>query len=99
MENCKHYNRNCRILAPCCNKIFSCRLCHDEYYENKKNEHKINRHAVEKVICKNCNLKQSVSNKCNQCSITFGEYCSICKFYDNDTTNNNFTVKNVEFVE
>ena len=46
------------------------------------------------VICKNCNLKQSVSNKCNQCSITFGEYyCSICKFYDNDTTKQQLITK------
>ena len=91
MEHCKHYNRNCRILAPCCNKIFSCRLCHDEFYEGKPNEHKINRHGIQKVICKPCNFKQEVSNKCKQCSITFGNYfCSICKFYDNDTSKKQF---------
>ena len=91
MEHCKHYNRNCKIIAPCCNKIFSCRLCHDEYYENLKNEHKINRHNIEKIICKNCNLKQPVSNKCTQCSIEFGKYfCKICKFYDNDISKKQF---------
>ena len=31
---CKHYNRNCKFFTNCCNKIFDCRLCHDEYFEN-----------------------------------------------------------------
>lgn len=28
-KGCKHYQRYCQIVAPCCNKIYSCRLCHD----------------------------------------------------------------------
>lgn len=27
---CKHYRRRCKIRAPCCNEIFSCRHCHNE---------------------------------------------------------------------
>jgi len=27
---CKHYVRNCTIIAPCCEGAFGCRLCHDE---------------------------------------------------------------------
>jgi hypothetical protein len=27
---CKHYRRRCRIRAPCCNDVFSCRHCHNE---------------------------------------------------------------------
>lgn len=30
MHRCKHYRRRCRIRAPCCNEIYSCRHCHNE---------------------------------------------------------------------
>lgn len=47
---CPHYDRNCRIIAPCCNKMFGCRLCHDE----KVTSHKINRHAIKRMQCNIC---------------------------------------------
>ena len=27
---CKHYKRNCKLVAACCNRIYACRLCHDD---------------------------------------------------------------------
>ena len=45
---CEHYNRNCKIIAPCCNKIFDCRFCHDNFFED---DHKINRYNIKKIIC------------------------------------------------
>lgn len=27
---CSHYKRNCKLLAPCCKKLFTCIRCHDE---------------------------------------------------------------------
>ncbi|XP_055832699.1 zinc finger protein BRUTUS-like At1g74770 isoform X2 [Solanum dulcamara] len=27
---CRHYTRNCKLLAPCCNELFPCIRCHDE---------------------------------------------------------------------
>nr|GMD89944.1 probable E3 ubiquitin-protein ligase RZFP34 [Ipomoea batatas] len=27
---CSHYQRRCKIRAPCCNEIFDCRHCHNE---------------------------------------------------------------------
>lgn len=27
---CKHYRRNCKLLAPCCKKLYTCIRCHDE---------------------------------------------------------------------
>ncbi|KAJ8434401.1 hypothetical protein Cgig2_002603 [Carnegiea gigantea] len=27
---CEHYRRRCRIRAPCCNRIFTCRHCHND---------------------------------------------------------------------
>ena len=29
-NTCAHYQRNCAIVAPCCNQIFGCHVCHDE---------------------------------------------------------------------
>ncbi|RRT85237.1 hypothetical protein B296_00000786 [Ensete ventricosum] len=26
---CEHYKRNCKLLAACCKKLFTCRFCHD----------------------------------------------------------------------
>ena len=47
-DNCEHYKRGCKIIAPCCNKIFHCRLCHDE-----QSNHEINRFNIKKVQCSN----------------------------------------------
>ncbi|GJM89666.1 hypothetical protein PR202_ga05875 [Eleusine coracana subsp. coracana] len=27
---CEHYKRNCKLVAACCNKLFTCRFCHDK---------------------------------------------------------------------
>lgn len=27
---CEHYKRNCKVLSACCNKLFTCRFCHDK---------------------------------------------------------------------
>jgi len=29
-NRCEHYKRRCKIRAPCCNLIFSCRHCHND---------------------------------------------------------------------
>eukprot|EP01041_Mallomonas_annulata_P006915 gene6915-14045_t len=31
---CSHYKRGCKLVAPCCNRAFTCRLCHDDHYQN-----------------------------------------------------------------
>lgn len=40
-HGCRHYERKCSLVAPCCGKIYACRLCHDE-----ENEHKMDRSEV-----------------------------------------------------
>ena len=87
-DGCKHYNRNCSIISPCCNKEFSCRLCHDEFIDENeldyKKKHQINRFDIYENICKKCNHRQKVSNKCEKCNIQFAKYfCNICKLFDN----------------
>lgn len=38
---CKHYMRGCRLRANCCQKFFTCRLCHDE-----ESDHKLDRYLI-----------------------------------------------------
>lgn len=87
MNNCDHYERSCKIMAPCCNEIFSCRFCHDEEkYENEVNhkiKHKINRYDIKTIICTNCETLQDIKQYCENCSICMGKYyCDICHLFD-----------------
>ena len=80
---CNHYERNCVIIAPCCNKEFPCRLCHDE-----NSDHKINRFDIKEIVCKKCDQRQNVSNKCINCEIMFAKYyCDICHLWLNNDNN------------
>ena len=75
--SCSHYDRDCMILSPCCNKWYSCRLCHDE-----DNDHKLDRKLISTIICKKCLTIQPQSNTCTNCEITFADYyCAICKLW------------------
>ena len=88
---CNHYKRKCKFITKCCDKIFPCRLCHDEYFELQKNVHQLDRHTIEEIICTNCEEKQHVSNKCTKCNIQFGAYfCKICNLFDDDTSKQQF---------
>lgn len=79
-DNCEHYKRGCMILAPCCDKLFHCRLCHDE-----KSMHEINRREIKKIQCKKCFYLQDVKQYCEICDHTMGEYfCGICNLFDNE---------------
>jgi hypothetical protein len=56
---CVHYERNCNIVAPCCNLVFGCRICHDELTPT---EHPpMNRFLIREVVCKNCSTRQAAS--------------------------------------
>ncbi|KAF2983284.1 hypothetical protein EK904_013522 [Melospiza melodia maxima] len=34
-QGCEHYRRGCRLRAPCCGKLYPCRLCHDAAEEHQ----------------------------------------------------------------
>lgn len=53
---CEHYRRKCALLAQCCGRIFTCRLCHDQ-----ESDHTMNRHEVQILQCLVCGLQQQVS--------------------------------------
>jgi len=77
---CQHYERNCSLLAPCCNKVYKCRVCHDE-----EEMHTLDRKCVEKVVCNKCDLTSPVCETCPGCDTVFGTayFCKICRLYDN----------------
>ncbi|KAL8504121.1 hypothetical protein ACS0TY_022743 [Phlomoides rotata] len=88
---CSHYRRRCRIRAPCCNEIFSCRHCHNEAKNSicidQSLGHDMPRHLVEKVICALCDTEQEVQQVCKNCGVCMGRYfCGICKLFDDDTS-------------
>ena len=88
-KKCDHYNRNCLLLSPCCNKIYECRICHDiEMYDNEldiNKQHKMINSEVKIMICKQCNTQQNFSKYCEKCNLCMGNYfCEICKFVDNN---------------
>lgn len=77
---CVHYERNCNIVAPCCNRVFGCRICHDELSPN--GHLPMNRFMVREVVCKNCSTRQAASNQCIHCQTIFGEYhCGLCNLW------------------
>lgn len=56
---CVHYERNCNIIAPCCQRVFGCRICHDEL--SPSGHPPMNRFLVREVMCKNCQTRQAAS--------------------------------------
>lgn len=56
---CVHYERNCNIVAPCCQRVFGCRICHDEL--SPAGHPPMNRFLVREVVCKNCQTRQNAS--------------------------------------
>jgi RING finger/CHY zinc finger protein 1 len=83
---CEHYVRRCLLVAPCCDKAYVCRHCH-----NDAEAHEMDRHAVKEVVCAECNERQPVSNAClnNECGTQFAAYfCAVCNFFDDRVERN-----------
>ncbi|NXX77787.1 ZN363 protein, partial [Urocolius indicus] len=66
--------------APCCGKLYACRLCHDG-----AEGHRLDRFRVSEVQCARCRLLQKAQQRCEGCHSLFGEYyCGICHLFDCD---------------
>ncbi|GJZ49879.1 E3 ubiquitin protein ligase MIEL1 [Tanacetum coccineum] len=53
--------------------------------------HDLVRYDVTQVICLVCDCEQPVARQCTNCGVNMGEYyCDICKFYDDDTSKEQF---------
>ncbi|XP_047337425.1 zinc finger protein BRUTUS-like [Impatiens glandulifera] len=82
---CNHYKRNCKLVAACCGKLFTCRFCHDEV-----SDHTMDRKATAEMMCMHCLMIQAVGPSCvtPSCNGFFMAkyYCNICKFFDDERT-------------
>ncbi|KAF5272921.1 hypothetical protein FQR65_LT04850 [Abscondita terminalis] len=77
---CNHYKRKCQLLAPCCNNLYPCHICHDE-----AEKHRLNRFKILNHMCVNCKELQEVNVRCLKCGIPFGEYaCVLCYMFDDN---------------
>ncbi|KAK6148496.1 hypothetical protein DH2020_019408 [Rehmannia glutinosa] len=54
---CEHYKRNCKLLAPCCNKLYTCIRCHDDL-----TDHTVDRKAITKMMCMKCLCAMQLAN-------------------------------------
>jgi len=78
--SCVHYEAKCNIVAPCCNRVFGCRVCHDEM--TPEGHPAMDRFKVREVVCKECHTRQERSNQCIKCKIIFAEYhCNLCNIW------------------
>ncbi|OMO96591.1 Zinc finger, RING-type [Corchorus capsularis] len=80
---CKHYKRNCKLLAECCNQLYTCIRCHDEVAD-----HSLDRKSVKKMMCMKCLTIQPIGSTCSTIScnnLSMGKYyCRICKIFDDE---------------
>ncbi|KAK3914060.1 RING finger and CHY zinc finger domain-containing protein 1 [Frankliniella fusca] len=77
---CCHYQRRSKFVTPCCNKVYTCRFCHDE-----NENHPVNRKDVTELVCTSCNTRQKVQARCEKCNLIFGKYtCLECKLFDDE---------------
>lgn len=78
------FTRTCFSLqTPCCNKVYTCRFCHDE-----QEAHTVNRKEVTELICVLCDTRQPVQATCQNCHCQFGKYtCLECNLFDDEDKN------------
>merc|ERR1711871_740747 len=83
---CKHYSRGCAFVYPCCNKAYTCRLCHDA-----ASDHEADRKSVKEMICMHCGERQPPEKQCRACKRGLANYfCKICRFADDDKDNETY---------
>ncbi|KAJ0536424.1 putative transcription factor C2H2 family [Helianthus annuus] len=80
---CEHYKRNCKLVASCCNKLYTCRFCHDDV-----NDHPMDRKATSMMMCMKCLIVQPIGPTCSTVSCNSLSmaryYCPICKLFDDE---------------
>ncbi|XP_054821497.1 zinc finger protein BRUTUS-like At1g18910 isoform X3 [Prosopis cineraria] len=80
---CKHYKRSCKLLASCCNQLYTCIHCH-----NDATDHLIDRKSITKMMCMKCLKIQPISATCS--TVSCGNlamakyYCRICRLFDDE---------------
>ena len=91
--HCPHYDMYTHIVSKCCNKVYPCRLCHDE-----NEDHKINRHDIDYMKCIYCCTFQKVNSCCMnplcfKFKVDHKYFCKKCNLWT-DSDNNMLKVIN-----
>lgn len=80
---CGHYKRNCKLVAACCNRLYTCRRCHDDVAD-----HTMERKATAKMMCMECLVIQPIGPTCSTAAchnLSMAKYyCRICKLFDDE---------------
>ncbi|KAK9925901.1 hypothetical protein M0R45_023163 [Rubus argutus] len=80
---CQHYKRNCKLVAACCNQLYTCIRCHDAMAD-----HTIDRKSITEMMCMKCLKIQPVRPTCSTAScsdLSMARYfCKICKIFDDE---------------
>ncbi|WEW55645.1 hypothetical protein PRK78_001077 [Emydomyces testavorans] len=77
---CQHYKRNVKLQCYTCKRWHTCRFCHDDV-----EDHTLNRHKTENMLCMVCQTPQQASHWCKSCGTQAAcYYCGLCKLWDND---------------
>ena len=85
---CSHYQRKCKLIAPCCDTAYNCRSAHCDcgcearliltvlcrFCHDEAEGHTVERRTVKEVECLVCHLRQDVGAHCQatDCQTVFG---------------------------
>ena len=82
---CEHYARACSLVAPCCERTYACKQCHDNDLNRSCFPSRLDGFAVRQITCLSCGERQPPGQSCRTCGASFGAYfCSICRLFDDD---------------
>ena len=77
---CEHYRRNVKLQCACCERWYTCRLCHDAV-----EDHVLPRQQTKHMLCMLCGCAQRASDTCVRCGRSAAHYyCNICKLWNDD---------------
>jgi hypothetical protein len=81
---CSHYKKHNNQVSKCCNKVYPCRLCHDE-----NENHIMDRHDIDYMKCDYCHSFQKVNSSCQnpECYKFYVKqdyFCRICNLWSDN---------------
>lgn len=77
--------------TPCTVHVLPCSDPRTHIFLQGSNKHVLDRHAISRVKCAQCNLEQPVAQRCSGCLQQFGRYsCLQCNFFDENIAKKQF---------